>query len=75
MNIPMGMVMAIVNTPHALSASALTTASPRPASAMVMMKRMARAAVMPAADPISSRAISASDLPPRRVEAHSMTRS
>ena len=36
---------------------------------MTMMKRMATAAVTPATGPISSRAISASERPPRRVEA------
>ena len=36
-----GIVTPIVNVPHALSASALTTAMPSPASAMTMMKRIA----------------------------------
>ena len=40
-----GIVAPIVKVPHALSASALTTASPRPASAMMTMKRIAMAAV------------------------------
>ena len=69
MNSASGIVMAIVNTPHGLSASALTKTRPTPASAMTMMKRMATAAVKPATGPISMRAISASDLPFRRVEA------
>ena len=42
---------------------------------MTMMKRMAMAAVMPATGPISVRAISASERPPRRVDAHRMTKS
>ena len=66
-----GIVMPMVNVPHALSASALTTTMPRPASAMMTMKMTAMAPVTPATGPISARAISASDLPPRRVEPHS----
>ena len=62
--------MPIVKVPHALSASALTTMMPRPASAMTTMNRTAIAPVMPATGPISVRAISASDRPPRRVDAH-----
>ena len=54
-----GIVMPIVKVPHALSASALTTTMPRPASAMTTMKRTAMAPVMPATGPISVRAISA----------------
>ena len=69
MKMASGMVTPIVNVPHALSASALTTAMPRPASAMIMMKRMAMQAVMPAVGLISVRAMSASERPPRRVEA------
>ena len=71
----MGMVMPIVKVPHALSRSALTTASPSPASAITMMNRMAIAVVTPATGPISSRAISARDRPPRRVEAHRIMKS
>ena len=63
MNSAIGIVMAIVKTPHGLSLSAFTNASPTPASAMMMMKRMATAAVKPATGPISMRAISASDCP------------
>ncbi len=63
--------MAIVNVAHALSASALTTTIPRPAIAMIRMKRMAMAAVMPAVVLTSLRAMSASERPPRRVDAHS----
>ena len=44
MKIASGMVAPMVNVPHALSASALTTARPRPASAMTTMKRIAMAA-------------------------------
>ena len=75
MNSASGIELPIVNMPHALSASALTTARPSPASAMTTMKRMAIAAVMPATGPISLRAISASEAPPRRVEAHRMIKS
>ena len=70
-SIASGIVIAMVKTPHGLSASALTNATPTPASAMTTMKRMAMAAVKPATGPISIRAISASDLPPRRVDAQS----
>ncbi len=61
--------MPMVKVPQALSWSALTTARPSPASAITTMKRMATAAMTPATGPISDRAISASDLPSRRVEA------
>ena len=74
-SIASGMVMPMVKVPQALSASALTTASPRPASAMTTMNRMAMAPVVPATGPISVRAISASDRPPRRTEAHSEMKS
>ena len=47
MNMPSGMVMATVNVPHTLSASALTNATPRPASAITRMKRIAIAAMKP----------------------------
>ena len=67
-----GIDIPIVNVPHALCSSALTTARPRPASAMTTMKRMAIAAVVPATGPISVRAMSASEAPPRRVDAQRM---
>ena len=70
MNMPIGMVMAMVNVPQALSARALTTTMPRPASATIKMKRMAKMPANPASGLISILTISASDLPPRRVEAH-----
>ena len=60
----------IVNVPHGLSCSALTTASPSPASAMTMMKRIAIAAVDAGDRSDLDRVISASDRPPRRTEAH-----
>ena len=44
-----------VNTPHALSASALTTTLPSPASAMTTMKRIATAVTSPRTGPSSSR--------------------
>ena len=66
MNSASGIDTPMVNVPQALSCSALTTARPSPASAMTMMKRIAIAAVTPATGPISARAISASDRPPRR---------
>ena len=69
------MLAPMVKVPHALSASALTTASPNPASAMTTMKSTAMAPVVPAAGPISVRAMSASDRPPRRADAQSEMKS
>ena len=46
MNIPSGIVMAMVNVPQALSARALTTSMPRPASATIRMKRTAMMAAI-----------------------------
>ena len=69
------MVMKIVNVPHGLSASAFTTTMPRPAMAMTRMNRIETAAVVPATGPTSVRAMSASDRPPRRVDAHSQKKS
>jgi hypothetical protein len=62
--------MATVNVPHTLSASALTNAMPRPASAMTRMKRIVIAATKPMNGLISCLTMSGSDLPPRRVDAH-----
>ena len=67
--------MAMVNVPHGLSASALTTTMPSPAMAMTTMKRMAMAPASQATGPISSRVISASERPPRRTDAHRITKS
>ena len=72
---PIGMVAPIVNVLHALSASALTTAMPRPASAMTRMARTATAAIVPATGPISVLAMSASERPPRLVDAHRVMKS
>ena len=69
------MVIPIVNVPHALSASAFTTAKPSPASAIVTTNKMASAAVTPENPLISLRAISAKDFPPRLTEAKRITRS
>ncbi len=75
MKIASGIVAAIVKVPHGLLYSALTTTSPSPASAMTMTNMIAMAAMMPANGLISRRAISASDLPPRRTDAQRMTKS
>ena len=69
MTIAIGIVIAIVNVPQELSASALTTTRPSPASAMTTMNRIATPAVKPATGPISARAISASERPLWRTEA------
>ncbi len=71
----MGTEEPMVNTPHADSASASTTTRPSPASATTTMPRMATAVMSPRKGPSSSRAISASDRPPRRTEATRMTKS
>ena len=73
--IPIGMVAPIVKVLHALSASALTTAMPSPASAIIRMESTATAAIVPATGPISVRAMSASDRPPRLIDAHSVMKS
>ena len=52
--IAIGMVQAMVNTPHGLSRSALTTTSASTASRMIMIARMATIAAMPVTGPISS---------------------
>jgi hypothetical protein len=70
MNSASGIDTPIVNVPQALSCKALTTARPSPARAITITNRIATPVVTPATGPISARAISASDPPPRRVEAH-----
>ncbi len=69
----MGIVAAMVNTPHGLSASALTTTSPSTARRMVMMARMLTSATSPANGPTSSRTIWPRDLPRRRTEQNMIT--
>ena len=71
----MGMLAAMVKTPQELSLKAFTTANPNPARATRMMKSTATAVVTPARGPSSCRAISATDLPPRRTEANRITTS
>ncbi len=51
MNRAMGMVQAMVKVPHGLWLRAFTTARPRPASATMMMNRMATEAAAPATGP------------------------
>ena len=68
MNKAMGMVIAIENTPHGLSASALTTTSARTAIRMIMMTNTAIIAAKPPMSPSSSRAIWPRLRPRRRVE-------
>src|SRR5688572_27075130 len=56
-NKAIGTVQAMVNKPHGLSRSALTTISANTASRMIMMQSTAIIASMPAVELISSRAI------------------
>ena len=67
------MVSRMVQVLQGLFRSALTTESPSPASATMMMKMMARVVAMPPTGPISSAAIRASDRPLRRTEAARIT--
>ena len=57
MNTAIGMVAAMVNVPHGLPLSALTTTSPITASRMIMISRTVISAVNPPTLPTSSRAI------------------
>ena len=75
MNTAIGMVATIVNVPHALSRSALTTTSPTTARRMIMISSTVTSAVKPPRVPISSRAIWPSDLPSRRIEQNRITKS
>ncbi len=74
-NIAIGTVAPTVNTPHGLSASALTTTSASTASKMTMMARMAINAMNPAGVFNSSLTICPSDRPSRRREANKMMKS
>ena len=69
------MVQAMVNIPHGLSRSALTTTRASTARRMIMIARMASMAARPVVGPISSLAICPSDLPSRRIEAARITKS
>ena len=71
----MGIVMATVNVPQGLIASALTTTSASTASRIIMIIRMPIRVIVPAAGPISRRIISPSELPSRRSEKNSITKS
>ena len=71
MNRAIGMVMAIENTPHGLSASALTTTSASTAMRMIMMTKTPMSAATPPTAPSSSRAIWPRLRPRRRDESHS----
>ena len=75
MKMAMGMVAAMVNVPHGLPFSALTTTSAITASRMIMISSTVTSAMKPPTLPISSRAIWPSDLPSRRMEANRMTKS
>ena len=69
------MVAAIVNVPHELSANALTTTTPRPASAITRIIKTAIEVIIPLNELISALAISASDFPSCLTEAVKITTS
>ena len=71
----MGIVQAMVNSPHGLALRAFTTISASTASRMIMIARMATIAARPATGFTSSFAIWPSDLPSRRSEQHRMVKS
>ncbi len=64
----MGIVIPMVNTPHGLSARALTTTMPSPAKAMIRISSTAIMVTRPANVLISVRAISARECPLWRIE-------
>ena len=68
MNRAIGIVIAIENTPHGDSASALTTTRPSTAMRMTMIVMTASIAAQPPTGPSVSRAIWPMLRPPRRVE-------
>ena len=75
MIIASGMVAAIVNKPHGLSASAFTTTRPSTARMMVMIASRLTIAIRPITGLSSSLSIWPSDLPLRRIEENSTTAS
>ena len=70
-----GTVTTIVNIPHALSASALTTTLPTLASVATTMKSVAMEVVTPDSSLMLLRASFASDSPSCRTEASRITKS
>ncbi len=72
---PIGIVVAMVKVPHALRYRAFTTANPRPANATTTINSTATAVAVPVTAPSSSRAISGSERPFRRMEATRMMKS
>jgi hypothetical protein len=68
-----GIVAAIVKTPHGDSARAFTTTSARTARTMTLIAVTLTRATSPAKGPTSSRTILPSDRPPRRTEQKRMT--
>ncbi len=75
MNTAIGIVARIVKAPQGLPRSAFTKISATTASRMIMMSSTVIRAVKPPSVPISSFAISPSDLPSRRMDANRMTKS
>ena len=64
----MGTVMATVNMPHGLSASAFTTMRARTARMMIMMRKVPMSAMIPGSGQVSERIRSPSERPSRRIE-------
>ncbi len=75
MNNAIGMVAAIVNVPHGLPLSALTTTRATTASKTIIISSTVMSETIPPTLPISSRAICPSVLPSRRIEQNKMTKS
>ena len=65
----------IVNIPHGLSPSALTTTMPTPASVAITMNSVAKVVVTPETGPIRFLAIFGRESPSCRTEASSTTKS
>ena len=70
-----GIVQAMVNTPHGLSLSAFTTTSASTAERITRIASTATMASSPVTYPVSSLAIWPSDLPSRRIEPNRMMKS
>ena len=74
-NSAIGIVAAMVNSPHGLAVSAFTTTRLRTARMMIMMASTPTSASEPGTGPSSILIISPSDLPSRRTDANSTMKS